>query len=81
MENTRRLEESPFFNEQAAKEFAFLVTPSWRERIADSRDPNALVRQVLPVAEELEPAIGYSRDPVAARSGARAGRGDRQVDG
>ena len=65
MEKNRRLEDSPFFNEKAAKEFSFLVTPSWRERIADSDDPNALVRQVLPVAEELEPATGFSPDPVA----------------
>lgn len=65
MEDAERLENSPFFNEQAADEFAFLVTPTWLERIAESRDSQALVRQVLPVADELESPPGFSRDPVA----------------
>ena len=65
MRNARRLEDYALFDEQAAKDFTFLVTPAWRERIAKSRDPEALVRQVLPVADELESPDGFSRDPVA----------------
>ncbi len=42
-----------------------------RMRRGDPRDP--LLRQVLPLAEEREPAAGYSADPLAERARLRPG--------
>lgn len=55
-----------------ADEFPLLVPRSYlrRMRIGDARDP--LLLQVLPVAEELEGAAGYSRDAVGDEAALRA---------
>lgn len=49
---------------RASKDFPFLVTRSFAQRMrhADAEDP--LLRQVLPVAEELHNGEGYSTDPL-----------------
>jgi EF-P beta-lysylation protein EpmB len=52
--------------------FALRVTPSYlsRMRRGDARDP--LLRQVLPIADELEERPGYDSDPLLERAAMRA---------
>lgn len=56
----------------ASREFGLRVTPSFlsRMRRGDARDP--LLRQVLPLGEELDEAPGYVADPLRERSARRA---------
>jgi EF-P beta-lysylation protein EpmB len=56
----------------AAGAFALRVTPSYlsRMRRGDPRDP--LLRQVLPLADELEEQPGYDADPLLERAAVRA---------
>lgn len=48
----------------AAKEFPFLVPSSYLEKIRKSADPEALILQILPQAEELLDVAGYTLDPL-----------------
>jgi EF-P beta-lysylation protein EpmB len=56
----------------AAKLFGLRVTPSYLARIrrGDARDP--LLRQVLPLGEELRESEGYVADPLQERAARRA---------
>lgn len=50
--------------EAAARAFPFRVTRAYASRIRPGDDRDPLLRQVLPVAAELEQVPGYSNDPV-----------------
>ena len=52
----------------AARDFGLRVPRSFADRMrhGDARDP--LLRQVLPLAEELRPVAGYTLDPVEDRA-------------
>ena len=49
----------------AAASFPFLLPPAYARKIERARQPDALLRQVLPVADELRDAPGFERDPLA----------------
>lgn len=49
---------------QAADEFSFLAPLSYLRKARNSEDGEALLRQVLPRAEELLDVPGFSRDPL-----------------
>ena len=52
------------FSEEAARDFAFRITRSWLDKAENGSGRQALLRQVLPTAEELLHVPGYSRDPL-----------------
>jgi EF-P beta-lysylation protein EpmB len=56
----------------AARTFGLRVTPAFLSRIrrGDARDP--LLRQVLPLADELDERVGYESDPLHEREARRA---------
>jgi EF-P beta-lysylation protein EpmB len=49
---------------EAARKFSFLVTPSWLKKMRAGSEPDALLRQVLPVADELDHVPGFTQDPL-----------------
>tara|TARA_R110002074_G_scaffold228259_2_gene399987 strand:+ start:193982 stop:195004 length:1023 start_codon:yes stop_codon:yes gene_type:complete len=51
-------------HQQAAKDFPLLVTRSYAERIKKSDWSDPLLRQVLPLPDELDEQPAYSSDPV-----------------
>jgi EF-P beta-lysylation protein EpmB len=57
----------------AAADFPFRLPPAYAQKIAAAREPEALIRQVLPVAEELHDVPGFHRDPLAESPAERAG--------
>jgi EF-P beta-lysylation protein EpmB len=63
MDLPRRPKSWPGFSAAAAQEFHLRLTPAWLNKIENSDQPGALIRQVLPSAEELLPAPGFERDP------------------
>ncbi len=50
--------------EQAARSFGLKVTRSFVDRMERGNPADPLLRQVLPLAQEMMPKSGYSRDPV-----------------
>jgi len=48
----------------AAADFPCLLPPAYARKIERAREPQALIRQVLPTAEERRPAPGYTADPL-----------------
>ena len=64
---------NPDWSAEASDAFAFLVPPAYRQKIGASKDPQALLRQVLPVAEELADSPGYSKNPLAENPGKEHG--------
>jgi EF-P beta-lysylation protein EpmB len=61
------------WSEEAANIFAYLVPPAYQQKIDASAQPDALLRQVLPVAEELLDTPGFSKNPLAEAPGAGGG--------
>ena len=57
----------------AAAVFPFLAPPSWYRKISASDDPEGLIRQVLPLGEELDDVAGYGADPLAEEPAAQSG--------
>ena len=57
----------------AAAAFPFLAPPSWYRKIAASDDPEGLIRQVLPLGEELDDVPGFGADPLAEEPAGRSG--------
>jgi EF-P beta-lysylation protein EpmB len=57
----------------AAAAFPFLAPPSWYRKISASDDPEGLIRQVLPLGEELADVPGFGADPLAEEPAARHG--------
>lgn len=57
----------------AAADFPFLLPAGYARKIESAREPEALVRQVLPVAEERLPVPGFSADPLAESPAERLG--------
>lgn len=51
-------------NAEAAADFPFLLPPAYLRKIENGSAPDALIRQILPNADELLDVAGYSRDPV-----------------
>jgi len=58
---------------QAAAAFPFLLPPAYARKIERAREPDALLRQVLPAAEELRETPGYGVDPLAESPAERLG--------
>jgi len=63
MKSSTEARKWPGFSAEAARGFDLRLTPSWLDKIQNSDAPGALIRQVLPTAEELLPAPGFERDP------------------
>jgi EF-P beta-lysylation protein EpmB len=59
----------PDWSNEASDAFPFLVPQAYRQKIAAGTNPQALLRQVLPVAEELADSPGYSKNPLAEHPG------------
>ena len=57
----------------AAAAFPFLLPPAYARKIERAREPEALLRQVLPVAEELRDVPGFSADPLEESPAERFG--------
>jgi EF-P beta-lysylation protein EpmB len=57
----------------AAAAFPFLLPPAYARKIDRAREPEALLRQVLPAPEELHDAPGFSADPLDESPAERLG--------
>jgi len=57
----------------AAAAFPFLLPPAYARKIERASEPDALMRQVLPVAEELRDVPGFSADPLEESPAERLG--------
>lgn len=57
----------------AAAAFPFLAPPAWYRKIAASDDPEGLIRQVLPLGEELAEVAGFGSNPLAEEPVAQSG--------
>lgn len=57
------------WSRKAARDFPYLVPPAYREKIEASAQPAALLRQVMPSDEELLPAPGFTKNPLAEAPG------------
>jgi EF-P beta-lysylation protein EpmB len=57
----------------AAAVFPFLAPPSWYRKISASDDPEGLIRQVLPLGQELDDVPGFGADPLAEEPAAQSG--------
>jgi EF-P beta-lysylation protein EpmB len=57
----------------AAAAFPFLLPPAYARKIERAREPEALLRQVLPVAEELQGVPGFTADPLKESPAERFG--------
>lgn len=63
--NHCNIEESQLnISHEAAKQFRLFVTKSWADRIEKGNINDPLLRQVLPVTDELEAKPGYNIDPL-----------------
>ncbi|MEE4218316.1 MAG: KamA family radical SAM protein [Xanthomonadales bacterium] len=51
-------------NAEAAADFPFLLPPAYLRKIQNSSAPDALIRQVLPHADELLDVAAYGHDPL-----------------
>jgi len=63
MNSPQRPENWPGFSRQAAEGFRLRVPSAWLNKIDKSKQPDALIRQVLPASEELLPTPGFEADP------------------
>jgi EF-P beta-lysylation protein EpmB len=57
----------------AAADFAFLLPPGYARKIEQAREPEALIRQILPVADERHSVPGFTPDPLAEAPGSHHG--------